>query len=176
MGVHLNYRFEPGSAAIPEEGLQLENPLFRILAAVREGGSISCAAKTLGLSYRYVWGFLKEQETALGRPLLAGRAGQSARFFRIRGASGVGRASRPRPADAPGGGTRRPARQRASSCREARVAPLAREHQPRPAFFRPAGPGAAAGRGAAGIRIPGQRQGPGSPQPAYAPWQGCTCP
>ncbi|MBK7899042.1 MAG: helix-turn-helix transcriptional regulator [Azonexus sp.] len=81
MGVHLNYRFEPGSAAIPgEEGLQLENPLFRILAAVREGGSISCAAKTLGLSYRYVWGFLKEQETALGRPLLAGRAGQSARL------------------------------------------------------------------------------------------------
>ena len=81
MGVHLNYRFDTGSSAFPgEDGLQLESPLFRILSAVRDGGSISGAAKVLGLSYRYVWGFLKEQEIALGKPLLAGRAGQSARL------------------------------------------------------------------------------------------------
>ncbi len=81
MGVHLNYRFDPGFEAVPgEDGLQLSNPLFRILAAVKDGGSIGGAARALGLSYRYVWGFLKEQEVALGKPLLASRAGQSARL------------------------------------------------------------------------------------------------
>src|SRR3546814_13129186 len=41
-----------------------------LLFAVREHGSISAAAKSLGLSYRHVWGELKRWEQTLGRTLI----------------------------------------------------------------------------------------------------------
>ena len=37
----------------------IRNPLMDLLQAVRSSGSISAAAKVLGLSYRHVWGELK---------------------------------------------------------------------------------------------------------------------
>jgi putative molybdopterin biosynthesis protein len=56
----------------------LRNPMMDVLHAVHEQGSISAAARQLGLSYRHVWGQLKEWEHMLGRELLVWERGQSA--------------------------------------------------------------------------------------------------
>lgn len=58
----------------------LRNPMMDVLHAVRECGSISAAARHLGLSYRHVWGQLKEWEAGLGRELLIWERGQSAQL------------------------------------------------------------------------------------------------
>lgn len=58
----------------------LSNPMMDVLHAVRERGSISAAARQLGLSYRHVWGQLKEWETQLGRELLVWERGQAAQL------------------------------------------------------------------------------------------------
>ena len=50
-----------------------------LLHAVQEQGSISGAAKALGLSYRHVWGELRRWE-ALAHPLLVWEKGQRARL------------------------------------------------------------------------------------------------
>ena len=73
--MHLRYAFEPGNNAAPTLG----NPLFELLAAVIEGGSIRHAAQTLGTSYRYVWGSLRKWEKVLGEPLITWSQGQKAR-------------------------------------------------------------------------------------------------
>ncbi len=49
--------------------------LCRILDAVDAAGSIKDAAARLRLSYRYVWGRIKEAEQAIGRPLVVARVG-----------------------------------------------------------------------------------------------------
>lgn len=51
-----------------------------LLFAVRQHGSISAAAKGLGLSYRHVWGELKKWEQLLGRTLIVWDKGQPARL------------------------------------------------------------------------------------------------
>ena len=56
------------------------NALMDLLFAVREHGSISAAAKSLGLSYRHVWGELKKWEQTLGRTLIVWDKGQPARL------------------------------------------------------------------------------------------------
>lgn len=56
------------------------NALMDLLFAVRQQGSISAAAKSLGLSYRHVWGELKRWEQALGRTLIVWDKGQPARL------------------------------------------------------------------------------------------------
>jgi len=48
---------------------------FRILEAVVEHGSLSAAAKALGMSYRAVWGKIKATEDRLGRQLLQKQSG-----------------------------------------------------------------------------------------------------
>ncbi len=48
---------------------------FRILKAVEEQGSLSAAAKSLGMSYRAVWGKIKATEERLGRQLLRKQSG-----------------------------------------------------------------------------------------------------
>jgi putative molybdopterin biosynthesis protein len=58
----------------------LRNALMDLLHAVREHGSISAAAKALGLSYRHVWGELKRWETELGHTLIVWDKGQPARL------------------------------------------------------------------------------------------------
>mgnify|MGYP005806163447 CR=1 FL=1 len=58
----------------------LRNPLMDLLHAVREHGSISAAAKALGLSYRHVWGELKRWEAELGHTLIVWDKGQPARL------------------------------------------------------------------------------------------------
>ncbi|HSI53547.1 MAG TPA: LysR family transcriptional regulator, partial [Ramlibacter sp.] len=61
-------------------GTSLQNPLVSLLQAVRDHGSISAAAKGLGLSYRHVWGELKRWETELGHELIVWDKGQRARL------------------------------------------------------------------------------------------------
>jgi putative molybdopterin biosynthesis protein len=75
-GVHLEYSFQPDD----QRGADVHNPLFELLSAVREHGSIQHAAKALGASYRHVWGTLKHWETVLGEPLVTWAQGQPARL------------------------------------------------------------------------------------------------
>jgi molybdate transport repressor ModE-like protein len=51
-----------------------------LLQSVDSHGSISAAARELGLSYRHVWGELKRWETSLGQSLIVWEKGQSARL------------------------------------------------------------------------------------------------
>ena len=74
LAVHLHYGFEPGE----QHGAALSNPLFALLAAVTDSGSITHAAKALGCSYRYVWGTLRKWEEALGEPLIGWAQGKKA--------------------------------------------------------------------------------------------------
>jgi putative molybdopterin biosynthesis protein len=75
LGLHLRYAFEPGE----QHGSSLGNPLFELLAAVLESGSIRHAAQSMGTSYRYVWDTLRKWEKALGEPLVIWSQGQRAR-------------------------------------------------------------------------------------------------
>ena len=51
-----------------------------LLQAVEINGSISAAARSLGMSYRHVWGELKRWEHELGNELIIWEKGQSARL------------------------------------------------------------------------------------------------
>jgi len=73
--IHLRYAFESQE----QHGAELGNPLFELLAAVTEAGSIRHAAQAMGCSYRYVWGALRKWEKALGEPLITWSQGQRAR-------------------------------------------------------------------------------------------------
>ena len=75
-GVHLQYSFE----STGQRGAALHNPLFELLQAVHEHGSIQHAAKHLGASYRHIWGALKRWEDTLGEPLVTWAQGQPARL------------------------------------------------------------------------------------------------
>jgi putative molybdopterin biosynthesis protein len=75
LGVHIRYAFEPGE----QHGAVLGNPLFELLAAVTECGSITQAARALSCSYRYVWDTLKKWEKVLGEPLISWAQGRKAR-------------------------------------------------------------------------------------------------
>src|SRR6516165_123664 len=75
LGLHLRYAFEPGE----QRGAALGNPLFELLTAVAEAGSIRHAAAALGTSYRYVWDSLRKWEKILGEPLVCWSQGRRAR-------------------------------------------------------------------------------------------------
>lgn len=68
-------------ALSPEGGpALLKNPLFELLQAVHETGSINGAAQSLALSYRHVWGELKRWEAELGKPLVIWEKGRPAQL------------------------------------------------------------------------------------------------
>lgn len=75
-GIHLQYSFQ----AQGQRGAEVQNPLFDLLTALREHGSIQNAAKATGASYRHVWGALKQWEEVLGEPLVTWIQGQPARL------------------------------------------------------------------------------------------------
>jgi putative molybdopterin biosynthesis protein len=75
-GVHLQYSFESRG----QRGAEIENPLFDLLAAVQEHGSIRHAATALGASYRHVWGSVRHWEQVLGQSLVHWAQGQPARL------------------------------------------------------------------------------------------------
>lgn len=74
--IELSYAIAARSAGAP----RIRNALMEMLQAVRDSGSISGAARALGLSYRHVWGELKRWEQLLGHRLVAGDAGQAAQL------------------------------------------------------------------------------------------------
>jgi putative molybdopterin biosynthesis protein len=67
-------------AATRGDDALIRNPLMDMLHAVREQGSISKAAETMGLSYRTVWGSLKDWEKTLDRELIVWEKGQCAQL------------------------------------------------------------------------------------------------
>lgn len=75
-GVHLQYNFQPDG----QRGADVHNPLFDLLSALHQAGSIQHAAKAMGASYRHVWGALKHWEEVLGEPLANWVQGQPARL------------------------------------------------------------------------------------------------
>jgi putative molybdopterin biosynthesis protein len=75
-GVQLQYRFGSGS----QQGAEVDNPLFDMLSALADAGSIQQAAQVLEVSYRHLWGQLKDWEETLGEPLVAWVRGQPARL------------------------------------------------------------------------------------------------
>jgi len=75
-GIHLSYTFE----ARGQQGAEVENPLFDLLSAVQQQGSIGRAAAALGMSYRHVWGALKHWEQVLEAPLVYWAKGKHARL------------------------------------------------------------------------------------------------
>ena len=68
------------SASHSGDGALLSHPLMALLQAVAQHGSISAAARAMGLSYRHVWGELKRWEDVLGQELIIWEKGQSARL------------------------------------------------------------------------------------------------
>lgn len=81
--VHLQYRFgaEAGGARAGQQGAEVQNPLFDLLSALREHGSIQHAARASGVSYRHFWGALKHWQEVLGQPLVSWSQGQPARLM-----------------------------------------------------------------------------------------------
>jgi putative molybdopterin biosynthesis protein len=73
--VELRYDFAPRR----QDGW-VRNALMDLLHAVQEQGSISGAARVLGLSYRHVWGELRRWEAQLAHPLIVWEKGQRARL------------------------------------------------------------------------------------------------
>ncbi len=80
--VHLQYSFGPAAADGPagQQGAALRNPLFDLLNALHEQGSIQQAARASGVSYRHFWGALKHWQAVLGEPLVSWSQGQPARL------------------------------------------------------------------------------------------------
>jgi putative molybdopterin biosynthesis protein len=75
--VELTYALR-SDAAQPAPAAPMRNPMMDVLHAVHERGSISAAARALGLSYRHVWGMLRQWEAELGHELLVWERGQAA--------------------------------------------------------------------------------------------------
>jgi molybdate transport repressor ModE-like protein len=73
--IELHYTLSQGTGS-----RLIRNPLPEMLAAVAQEGSISGAARALGLSYRHVWGALKRWEEQLGSPLVVWGKGQAAQL------------------------------------------------------------------------------------------------
>lgn len=48
---------------------------YRLLERINEEGSLSAAAKALGMSYRYAWGLVKNVEEHLGKTVAKTRRG-----------------------------------------------------------------------------------------------------
>ena len=74
---HIELSYSLGAA---RGAASLGNSLIDLLVAIRAQGSISSAAKAMGLSYRHVWGELRRWEEALGNTLVVWRKGHPARL------------------------------------------------------------------------------------------------
>ncbi|MDO8904899.1 substrate-binding domain-containing protein [Hydrogenophaga sp.] len=76
--VELSYALQLQRTGTADSVALLRNPMMDVLHAVRTHGSISAAARHLGLSYRHVWGQLKQWEAELGQDLIVWERGQAA--------------------------------------------------------------------------------------------------
>ncbi|MDO5532923.1 substrate-binding domain-containing protein, partial [Sutterella sp.] len=76
LSVDLYYRLLPDEAAEPV----LKNNLIRDLSAIESEKSIQQAARSLGLSYRHLWGRIEAAETLIGQKLIVREQGRPARL------------------------------------------------------------------------------------------------
>jgi putative molybdopterin biosynthesis protein len=74
---HIDLSYSLGAA---RAGAGIRNSLIDLLVAIRAHGSISSAAKAMGLSYRHVWGELRRWEEELGHTLVVWGKGHPARL------------------------------------------------------------------------------------------------
>ena len=72
MHISFDVRWQVGQVN-PEE---IDPDLFRLLEAVRAGGSLSSAAQSVAVSYRHAWGLLRRWETRFHLPLVQLRRGR----------------------------------------------------------------------------------------------------
>lgn len=72
--IKLKYSWLAGS----ESTQTLDQLLFNLLYAIHRTGSISSAARELGLSYRHVWGAVGKWQEIFGRPLVDMQRGRGA--------------------------------------------------------------------------------------------------
>lgn len=77
--IQLRYTFETDHPA-SQRGADIDNPLFDLLSALQEHGSISAAARVQNSSYRHVWGALKQWESVLDAGLVHWGQGQRSRL------------------------------------------------------------------------------------------------
>jgi putative molybdopterin biosynthesis protein len=75
----------PKSSAVPLAAAHAERahellgaPLLNVLFAIQRTGSIAKAARAMGLSYRHVWGLVRDQESLCGEQLVSSQSGQAA--------------------------------------------------------------------------------------------------
>ena len=61
-----------------EQTLDVDPRLFETLGAIRAGGSISFAARSLDASYRHLWGLIRQWETRFGKRLVTLQRGRGA--------------------------------------------------------------------------------------------------
>ena len=59
-------------------GVTPDDTLFMLLEGVRTSGSLSQAARALGMSYRHAWGMMREKEQQLGAELILKQRGRGA--------------------------------------------------------------------------------------------------
>lgn len=78
--IEMSYSLSAERPERPNGSALLRNTMMDVLQAVRAHGSISAAARQLGLSYRHVWGQLKDWETQLGHELIVWERGQAAQL------------------------------------------------------------------------------------------------
>ena len=74
---HYSFQGQEAPGSTPNT---IRNPLLDLLQAVQASGSISGAARTLGLSYRHVWGELKRWQDEMGHELITWDKGQASRL------------------------------------------------------------------------------------------------
>ena len=65
------------------DGEHFEPKLFGLLAAIRDSGRLTAAAKAVGLSYRHAWGLLAKWAAILGSDLVAMEQGKGTSLTRL---------------------------------------------------------------------------------------------
>ena len=75
----LNLNFElKWHLSVDNEEAEVDPLLFKLMAAIRQGGHLNYAAKQTGVSYRHAWGLIKNWEARLGTELVIARQGSGA--------------------------------------------------------------------------------------------------
>lgn len=73
--LRLSFGLSPGDA---QRGVTPDDTMFLLLEGVRTSGSLSQAARALGMSYRHAWGMMREKERQLGAELVVKQRGRGA--------------------------------------------------------------------------------------------------
>lgn len=79
--VNLQYEWTPA----PGRAHALDPMLFRVLQTIAAAGSLAGAARTLGLSYRHIWGLVRKWDKLFGRPVVELRQGRGAQLTEFGG-------------------------------------------------------------------------------------------